>query len=226
MKERPILFSAPMVQAILDGRKTQTRRVVKPQPTEFVGGPGVTLRDGSPAPLVPLDDSVEPYGREIVCPYGQPGDQLWVRETFAEGFTYGGGNKVVWYRADQQARFAERIEAVCDYASVPENVRWRPSIHMPRWASRITLEIKDVRVQRLQEISEADAIAEGIDPQRCQHCGYTWGDCRQHMDHRLCVGREPESAAAAYKTLWSQIHGPGSWHANPWVWAITFRRVA
>lgn len=222
MKERPILFSALMVRAILDGRKTQTRRVVKPQPSWELLQEYATIR----ATRGSTRTNAQMLADCMPCPFGVPGDRLWVRETFAEGFTYGGGNKVVWYRADQQARFAERIEAVCDYASVPENVRWRPSIYMPRWASRITLEIKDVRVQRLQEISEADAIAEGIDPQRCQHCGYTWGDCRQHMDHRLCVGREPESAAAAYKTLWSQIHGPGSWHANPWVWAITFRRVA
>ena len=194
MKERPILFSAPMVQAILDGRKTQTRRVVKPQPTEFVGGPGVTLQDGSPAPLIPLDDSVEPYGREIACPYGKPGDRLWVRETWHDASS--SLHSCALYRADG-------IDLHWD--------KWTPSIHMPRWASRITLEITSVRVERLQEISEADAQAEG------------W-------TRRPEVSTDPqvhkEAARDWFMGLWESINGPGSWDTNPWVWVIEFRRLA
>ena len=137
MKERPILFSGPMVRALLDGSKTQTRRVCRPQPTEFVGGPGVTLRDGSPAPLVPLDDSVEPYGREIVCPYGQPGDRLWVRETFNSDWC-----EHTIYKADGGSARG---------AGYSEEPKWHPSIHMPREAARLFLRVTDVRVEKKED---------------------------------------------------------------------------
>ncbi len=208
-KERPILFSGPMVRALLDGSKTQTRRAMKPQPTEFVGGPGVTLRDGSPAPLVPLDDSVEPYGREIVCPYGQPGDRLWVREAHAID------GKKVFFRAGHKES---------EGAGPRVDIRWRPSIHMPRWACRITLEIISVRVERLQDISEADALAEGIvecpipaDDEGPRRIGYMVGP----DDGKSGLSVTP---IQAYRNLWESINGPGSWDANPWVWALTFRR--
>jgi len=202
MKEHPILFSGPMVRALLDGCKTQTRRAMKPQPTEFVGGPGVTLRDGSPAPLVPLDDSVEPYGREIVCPYGQPGDRLWVREAHAVD------GKKVFFRAGHEES---------EGAGPRVDIRWRPSIHMPRWASRITLEVTTVRVERLQDISEADAIAEGCTQ---NHNGYYWGG-----PHPVSGLKQLATAKGAYQDLWESINGPDSWAANPWVWAIEFRRL-
>ena len=195
MAERPILFSAPMVRAILAGTKTQTRRVVKPQPAER-GDNGGAFMEIIPS-LLPsrgglfdvryaLDNP-----RAIRCPYGQPGDRLWVRETFGhfernENFKPGAE---VFYRADGNCLELEP---------------WRPSIHMPRWASRITLEITGVRVERLQDISEADAYAEGI-----QHCDL-WGD---------------GTPRGFYRVLWEQINGAGSWDASPWVWVVEFKRM-
>lgn len=210
MKERPILFSAPMVRALLAGTKTQTRRAMKPQPTEFVGGPGVTLQDGSPAPLVPLDDSVEPYGREIVCPYGQPGDRLWVRESFAHMYS---GN------AQPDKRAPEDVAYMADNLTPDPYVygSWKPSIHMPRWASRITLEITSVRVERLQEISIEDAKAEGA-----------WGpddSIVQKVADYFGTDIFSANPRKAFQMLWESINGPDSWAANPWVWAIEFRRV-
>ncbi len=203
-----MLFSGPMVRALLAGTKTQTRRVVKPQPTGFVGGPGVTLTDGSPAPLTPLDETVEPYGREICCPYGQPGDRLWVRETWdflPDGVLANGkaatepNQAVIRYWADTSLEF--RTVPHDFNPMIYNREKRRPSIHMPRWASRITLEITGVRVERLQDISEADAMAEGV---------YT---------DPACPARD------AFESLWEQINGPGSWDANPWVWVVEFKVV-
>lgn len=239
MKERPILMSAPMVRAILAGTKNQTRRVVKPQPTGFIGGPGVQMPDGTPAPLVPMDDTVPPFGREILCPYGHAGDRLWVRESWQvarETLDYEtGGEYDVWEWPDElgdprhhlkgDARFGTK--AALFYAADgedknpgvfydligidnktilrPKEINWRPSIHMPRWASRITLEITEVRLERLQDIGDEDCLAEGIYP--------------------TSTGLYPGSPRAAYQKLWEQINGPGSWEANPWVWAVSFKRV-
>ena len=225
MKERPILFSGPMVRALLSGSKTQTRRVVKPQPTEFVGGPGVTLRDGSPAPLVPLDDSVEPYGREIVCPYGQPGDRLWVRETF---FAFGRWEtrfsttkgRDEWHFVDMtmeaghQYAYPANGHRIASYrrtAGVTPTWWKRPAIFMPRWASRITLEVTSVRVERLQDISEADALAEGVTDD---------GSLVTDL-----AGNDRGGAFAAFATLWEVINGADSWDDNPWVWVVEFRRL-
>ena len=207
MKERPILFNAPMVRALLAGTKTHTRRALKPQPSEFVGGPGVTLRDGSPAPLIALDDSVEPYGREIACPYGKPGDRLWVRETWHDASS--SLHSCALYRADG-------IDLHWD--------KWAPSIHMPRWASRITLEITSVRVERLQDISEVDAAAEGLTfSAKARRSDGCMGIYELHMpDGKLHFN---DNARDLFRTLWEQINGPDSWAANPWVWAIEFRRV-
>ncbi len=217
MADHPILFSAPMVRALLAGTKTQTRRVVKPQPTGFVGGPGITLADGSPAPLMPLDETIEPYGRVIRCPYGQPGDRLWVRETWyfegtdmmRHGRTHSTQDGVVRYLADGARRTINtHWEAVERWMTrKPQN---RPGIHMPRWASRITLEVTGVRVERLQEISEADAIAEGVNV---------------HPDHHGRPRTSIYSPVEAYRDLWESINGQGSWEVNPWVWVVSFKRV-
>jgi hypothetical protein len=141
MKERPILFSAPMVRALLDGRKTQTRRVVKLR-GKFADGADVVVHGGRVWKPARVD-----YSGYVACPYGQPGDRLWVRETFSEFDTHHG--KEVWYRAES------------DDPSYWHNVTWRPSIFMPRRLSRITLELTGVRVVRLKEISAADVLAEG-----------------------------------------------------------------
>ena len=163
VKERPIIFSAKMVRAIQAGRKTMTRRVVKPQPS--------------------VDESEE---RQWKCPYGEPGENLWLRETFQWD---GVGTDVV-YRADFDDETAKSIvEGSGD--------RWRPSIYMPRWASRILLDVTDVRVERLQDISESDAMSEGV------------------------------ASLDEFKCLWDAINGKRgySWDSNPWVWVVSFRRV-
>ena len=204
MKEHPILFSGPMVKAILDGKKTQTRRVVKPQPHESAGlGFLIPMPNNtsSVAQFQHVDDrGIHSHELTVRCPYGMPGDRLWVRETFCvhEDCRSYGARTV--YRAD-----------VPD----PEEWEWTPSIHMPRWASRITLEITEVRVQRLNEISEEDAIAEGIIRDEAWKDGYemVWhcGDFKMHY-----------SAKEAFKTLWESINGKDTFDSR-WVWAITFK---
>ena len=193
MKARPILFSGPMVRALLSGTKTQTRRVVKTQPSvlgdEF---PGPRGRNGVSRAYFPHLDFHRAAMPEV-CPYGQPGDRLWVRETWQRA----GGNTGFWYAA---------TDSEADEGNSPVT-HWRPSIHMPRAVSRITLEIAAVRVERLGEITPDDCIAEGA-----------WA-----VDQRE-LGRGHE-AVAAFRTLWESINGPGSWASNPWVWVLEFRLV-
>jgi hypothetical protein len=189
MKERPILFNGEMVRAILEGRKTQTRRIVKD--CYLTGGP-------------PEDYLLSR------CPYGQPGDRLWVRETFAWP-----NDQVTIYRANWRE---DAMRRGLDHIPKDDSgIRWNPSIHMPRWASRISLEITNVRVEQLNEISEEDAIAEGIDRESGEYEGY-------FRDYR-----EPDAitknARLSYIGLWESINGAGSWDANPWVWVIEFQRV-
>lgn len=194
-RERPILFSAPMVRALLAGTKTQTRRIEK---TSFPLGWGK-----------PDERSLFLRG----CPYGQPGDRLWVRETWMpvnkDGFAIGpkGADPTLGdgaiYRADIPA-VSEADERRVRRAVRDVAAPWRPSIHMPRWASRLTLEVTEVRVQRLQDISEEDARAEGVDPLAT-------------FPHR--------PYGAAFFQLWQDINGVDTAHANPWVWAISFKRL-
>lgn len=183
MKERPILFSAPMVRALLDGSKTQTRRVWKlPSWAEWdeqSGGEKKGL-------LIPKNQKLRGWYSvdEVACPHGAVGDQLWVRETFG---LYGDKEQhVLHYRATHQRD--------------GDGMRWKPSIHMPRWASRITLEIVGVSVERLCNISESDVIAEGCPSEILYGTGW-------------------------YRDLWESINGAGSWDANPWVWVIEFNRI-
>jgi hypothetical protein len=203
MKERPILFSGPMVRAILDGSKTQTRRVVKP--VRRYEHNNICRPDLVEDPYAVWWHGVsENVGCFQICPHGAPGDRLWVRETFAMNKAKAGPPVV--YRADHgeaQSVFVERPHSA-EWDVVV--TRWRPSIFMPRAASRILLEITDVRVQRLQEISEGDARAEGVTPNAFEQTSDNWG-------------------GVLYRRLWEQINGPGSWDANPWVWAITFQML-
>lgn len=166
MKERPILFNGEMVRAILAGQKTQTRRI-----------PSKTQQDA------------------LFCPYGHPGDRLWVKETFA----YAQDGTVV-YRASM---VGSPWDAITRRA-----ITWHPSIHMPRWASRITLEITDVHVERVQDIHEEDAIAEGIDPRKLSYLS-------------------GERAVTKFSVLWNSIYAADGlgWDVNPWVWVVTFKRV-
>lgn len=176
MKERPIIFSGAMVRTVLGGSKTQTRRVCK----AVVADDGDEYRDADGWPFR-YDDGTAGDVR-AGCPYGARGDILWVRETWIP-LTFGYG-----YRADP-------------IWNAPLADRWRPSIHMPRAASRITLAVTDVRVERLSNISVYDCRAEG-------------GQYHSPVDVR-----------AWYRDTWESIHGPGSWDANPWVWAISFKMI-
>jgi hypothetical protein len=206
--DRPILFSAPMVQALLAGTKTQTRRVVTPQPPDWVSCYNERLVDAHFWCEHDRDDDSmrhwPSYEHGLPCPYGAPGDRLWVRETW--GPCDGGA----CYRASERD------------GVLPDGGRWHPSIHMPRWASRITLEVTDVRVERLQDISEADAIADGVkhsqravSPSKADPCW--WDYLQDEPNYR--------NARDSYASLWEKINGAGSWDANPWVWVIEFRRI-
>ena len=226
MKKRPIIFSAPMVRALLDGTKTQTRRVVK---TKYIDA----------APPVHFYR----FLRES-CPYGQPKDELWVRENGWERpertpkMMHDGADTWPPYQYD-----AVDHQGDIDYQLKEWGWKRRPSIHMPRWASRITLEITGIRVERLQEISEADAIAEGCVPRLSGTWWQGYRDFDEDLMHQQWQGEAPpdwmiephkmkptpwldRTAKQAYETLWDQINGPGAWAANPWVWCIEFKGVA
>ncbi|MFY1939484.1 hypothetical protein ACOTCW_29315 [Achromobacter xylosoxidans] len=213
MRERPIIFTGPMVRAILAGNKTQTRRVAKPVRHPDLGNvytPGALVLEREPQHVI-----------DRACPYGQPGDRLWVREKWNRFEPWSGPH----YAADYEG-FGVGPDDDPDH--IPDHkVRWRPSIHMPRSACRLELEVTGVRVERLNEISEADAVAEGIpeDSEPCERCG----DCGW-----LCIGGEPQQCDAPgcgdgaideYCALWEQLNGAGSWDANPWVWVVEFRRI-
>jgi hypothetical protein len=238
VKERPILMSAPMVRACLRevDPKTQTRRVVKPQPDWL---PEVHSVERTEALFWPLAGEGRGHqcGAPLTrCPYGVPGDTLWVREAWtqvpASAYRMSEGVQQTVNPGDPDMA---AIYAAGWDRSIP---KWRPSIHMPRWASRITLRITDVRVERLQDISEADAKAEGVhrigeeyasfaDPESCWHQGPNlWT-----VESAGPIGGSLSSptAAGAYRMLWEDINGwdgPGSWDANPWVWALSFERIA
>lgn len=204
MIERPILFSGPMVRAILDDRKTQTRRIINKlrgigSITEFQAsntkGYDWTFRDRRM-----LWNDLRHEDLLARCPYGQPGDRLWVRETWCPD----------QYRADILDYQDDRLAYAADFKGEPGR-KWRRSIHMPRWASRILLEITDVRVERLQEITNDDAHAEGLFVPECEY-----------------AQNGPRAAIIAFQALWGSIHAVSglSWTANPYVWVIRFKRIA
>lgn len=215
MADRGILFSAPMVRALLAGRKTQTRRILNPQPETFlVGGAECEVSavqvDGEARPRVAT-------GRVLTrqtLPHAV-GDRLWVRETWAK---VGDAEDDVHACPDLRVHAYYRADAAC-----PEHQPWRPSIFMPRWASRITLIVEDVRVERLQDISEADVLADGapLDP---DHRDTTADGSNPHM----CIGEHPwvsQSPRLWYHRLWDSLNGAGAWDANPWIVAVTFQVI-
>lgn len=240
MQERPILFSGEMVKAILAGRKTQTRRVIKDYPWTrppyyFCGlrnGLGYPASEGATWAGFTCKGYHSPC--YVKCPYGKPNDLLWVREAWCPANSENG--PVVCYRATYGRRYLVDECNPVDYSLYPTTGndawcawagdlesgtegKWRSSIFMPRWASRISLRIEDVRVERLQEISESDSIAEGLVswPSTCRsatHYGLTIADVWE-TDPRL-----------TYKRLWNDINAKRgySWDSNPWVWVIEFRR--
>lgn len=197
-----------MVRAILDGQKTQTRRVVKPQP-EQIPSDFPRWRGEDPSrtwwSCRRAGQMVELRDAHNFCPYGQPADRLWVKETFVASVD----GKII-YRAS------------IPYGNLDCHFKpWRPSIFMSRKASRITLEITGVRVERLNNISEADARAEGIESGRAsQLCGVTF---RDYLQRRRDSFEDFTSPVESYRSLWESINGAGSWAANPWVWVVEFR---
>ncbi|HCC2946136.1 TPA: hypothetical protein M4219_005062 [Klebsiella pneumoniae] len=219
--ERGMIFNAEMVRALLSGRKTQTRRIIKPQPEATLSGSlsGKWLSRPLNGLLLPKIEDIA-----IHCPFGVVGDRIWVRETWAilgneDGCCIDWEEKLC--KADE--RSAARIyRASCEQRpgnyglwSIPDDAdwkphtkdyqyegAWRPSIHMPRWASRILLEITGVRVERLRSMSQDDARAEGV-----------------------IAASGPMEAGLAFRELWDSIYGEESWKANPWVWVIEFKRV-
>jgi hypothetical protein len=196
MKARPLLFSPPMARALLDGRKTQTRRPIKPQP--IIHDNGSYRWDGCLGGFKGCAGThVEDFPKlaSWYCPYGKVDDLIWVRESFRIERS---AVESVYYRADEEWH---------------KGAGWKPSIHIPRWASRLTLKITNVRVERLQEISEVDAIAEG---------------CRPYFDKKNteivgCLEMQPLiSPQEDYARLWRSLNGDKSWDINPYVWVIEF----
>lgn len=215
-KEKPILFAPAMVRAILDGRKTKTRRMVKPQPpshiadsidhwcdTGFIYGFGKIAYNAAGEIVWPRSMGFE--CNSIKCPY-PVGTRLWVKETWQQVYSTGGGKWacVTKPRKDSKAK----LVYLADVPDGQHPPRWRSSIHMFRWASRIDLEVTGVKVERVQDISEEDAKTDGAEAHACGIPG--WPD---------------PSFKCGYALLWDEINRAGSWATNPWVWAYTFRRL-
>lgn len=205
-----------MIRAILDGRKTVTRRAVKPQPTLPTtqwwpsGGVGpMWMADG---PSEATGGKRQTWGWKR-CPYGEVGDRLWVRETYC------GNHYLHPHEPEDERELHFRADGVEDFEG--ERIQWRPGIHMPRWASRITLEVAAVRVERLQDISYEQALAEGA------------MNAAATIDHFQPGGEETGDETARrlrwpqrdFELIWESINGAGSWAANPWVWVVEFKRV-
>lgn len=203
LKQRPILFRALMVKATLEGRKTKTRRLVKPQPTIMplpdyevdanINWNGVVWHENGQVPEVMINS----------CPYGRPGDVLWVRETFTETYA-----NMYFFKASEE---------------LPSGAVWKPSIYMPKKAARIWLEIVSVSVERLQDISEDDAWKEGCEK------GQRWANelgyfpKEETLTDGSIIGWE--CAKDWFADLWVSINGEKSWSANPWVWVVEFKRI-
>jgi hypothetical protein len=199
VKERPILFSAPMVRAILDGRKTHTRRKVKGKSLDW-------LNESAFSPQLLVGEF---YGS---FPYGRPGDHLWVRETWR----LKGHNLPIGYPYEYRATAWQD--------GTPTDTPWKPSIFMPRSASRILLEITGIRAERLQHISRNDAIAEGVEWDKCPTM-LSKADIEHNINPNTISAVRTVDYIGGYKTLWQSINGPDSWEQNPWVWVIEFKHV-
>jgi hypothetical protein len=213
VKERPILFSGPMVRALLAGTKTQTRRSVKLDRWMVTAGmslAGATrdpgMGDGEYLKVPNIADGTR---HRLYCPFGTPGERLWVRETHAlvPRTAFHHASSTIAHRDSPDGHnWAIYAEGWTRCVTWP----WKPSIHMPRWASRIALEISEVRVERVQAISEDDARAEGVDLSRLNL------DVAMQFDRPLRY---------LYRRLWQSINGDDSWDKNPWVWVLSFKRV-
>lgn len=227
MKERGMIFNGEMVRAILDGRKTQTRRPVNPQP-ELTAGSGFSWKGwvyGSGS----TDRETNKNFAHVACPHGKPGDRIWVRETFScigneDGHPVDAEGNLCSREEAQRIYRASAIQKPRNYGiwTSPDGFdfegAWTPSIHMPRWASRITLEITNVGVQRLQSISQNDASREGL-----IRLPATGRYCLNQGDQYF--GGARHDAREVFFWLWESIYGKESWQANPWVWVIEFKRI-
>ena len=236
MTDRPIIFSGEMVRAILDGRKSQARRIVKAE-VDFVGGSGDDINDpcnwgfedgehGTGWWLLKGDQ----FGQQIPCPYGQPGDRLWVRETW--GVSPGFDASFDAARRDEPlpgvvvrrpaSAWHDLILYRADGGIFSDKQKWRPSIHMPRWAARIWLEISGIRGERVQDISEEDAKAEGVEKMKVFPKDFNPFRNKLH-------GHLPPLEESCYRhsfaCLWNKLHGPDAWDRNDWVWVIEFKRI-
>lgn len=198
MEQRPILFSTPMVQAIMEGRKTMTRRICKRQPNDHEIY--TKYKDGTFNINGPDFDS-----NDIECPFGMPGDVLWVRETFMNAPNFPILPEKYYYKASKSSQFLEEWKGC-----------WKPSIFMPKDACRIFLQITNVRVERLNDISELDSVNEGI------HLYDRISKWKNYMSNQSEFCTTP---SGSFASLWQSIHGLDSWKENPWVWVIEFKRI-
>ncbi|EIV6180494.1 hypothetical protein ACU6ZN_18665 [Klebsiella aerogenes] len=222
MTERGMIFNGEMVRAILDGRKTQTRRIMKIQPEH--SGLGlhrvIDSKNGSDDGKYfwSLSDAcgLKIRSKSFTCPFGSVGDRIWVREAFRVHSRATDVATLV-YKASERNSWTEQTHrvpvSVCNKPTTPE--KWTPSLHMPRWASRLLLEITDVRVERLREISQADAEAEGVGKLKK---GF-WKNYQPGWTEFQLTAR------GSFATLWKSIYGDESWYADPWVWVIEFKRI-
>ena len=212
MKERGMIFNGEMVRAILDGRKTQTRRIIKDC---TVGRDQISKFIQIEKKFIGCYPEDVPELIRVCCPYGVPGDRIWVREAFRVHSRATDVATLV-YKASERNSWTEQTHrvpvAVCNKPATPE--KWTPSLHMPRWASRILLEITGVRVERLNSISQEDAQAEGLELTG-------WRPTYSDPDS----GGEVMTPYDNFAQLWESIYGEESWKANPWVWVIEFKRV-
>jgi hypothetical protein len=233
-----------MVRAVLNGTKTQTRRVVKPSPSQYFlpDGPArnysrtlVDVKTGEQYPDPVVRFGVSDENEDYPCPYGQPGDRLWVRETWASF----GSSRSITPTVQLSCQIRYHADNACQWRAVQDGARGvfhhasyqlRPSIHMPRWACRIELEITEVRVERLNAITEEDAIAEGIEQREsCAWKNYRFktvhpkrGKAINDEENRIAGYVDPRQS---YRSLWEAITGVDSWALNPWVWVVTFKKV-
>ncbi|HCT3488598.1 TPA: hypothetical protein OTT77_001876 [Klebsiella variicola] len=225
MTERGMIFNAEMVRAILAGRKTQTRRIMKVQPESNQLGL-LLITDSTKHSDIGKYHWAESNAtgnhvrsKLFLCPFGAVGDRIWVREGFFPApleMQSEPPRKTMWNIAYRDGMQMEKLAPAEYNPTIYNYERWTPSIHMPRWASRILLEITDVRVERLNAISEEDARAEGIIDGGCLNCG--------EPEPYGCANPEPD-ATDAFAYLWQSIYGQENWNANPWVWVISFKRV-
>jgi hypothetical protein len=238
VKERPVLFSTPMVQAIMEGRKTVTRRVIKTQPDNECYFE-MRLENG----ILTIDYNQGDENPKVKCPYGIVNDVLWVRETWrkyhpvdTDGYT-DFSKTIIEFAADnpEPVRMVDADGAGVETKNGSEKfIPWKPSIFMPREACRLKLEIVSIGVERLHDITEEDAIKEGVEENICADkdacpSSLCKTECSGKGEYyRYPVGFDAEpcySARESFETLWQSINGEESWNANPWVWRIEFKKL-